>query len=347
MTTFDLHDSGPELIPLPAGAVVLVGQEVGVGSRRQLAFAALRQGLVERQLQSLSLGPTLDPEDPDHLLSLNGIAVQLACGGLTSEEIQVDLSFWRRAETAPQLVLAAAVDGENQVVHFPGVLTGKEFVDLAQGASADAAAAIPLAIDQFRGGFERLLTLALLMQPEALPRLALAKAAVTPIGSGVVNVLDWLEGRLAEALAGLGASLQPVPAAAFRSLALAIPEPDQALAVLSIPLAISNGALVCGPAAREAIERMQLLVIPSGSEIASTLLLRIIGDTPGALLPDQLTLTAQQGEHEQSITSNDSTSLDLRCPACSLSVIIRLTFADGEPLAPIPPFLLLPDQPLP
>lgn len=347
MTTFDLHDSGPALIPVPAGAVVLAGLEVGVDAKRRLALAALRQGLAERQLQSLTLGPTIDPEDPSRLLSLNGMAVQLACCGLISEEIQVDLSFWRRAEKAPQLILAAAVDGDNQVVHFPGVLTGREFVVLAQAASADQAATIPLAIDQFRGGFERLLTLALLMQPQALPRLALPMPAIATARSDAINVLDWLQGMLADALAGLGASLQPVPAAAFRSTALAIPEPDQALAVLSIPLAISNGALVCGPAARQAIERMQLLVIPSGSEVATTLLLRIVGDTPGALLPDQLTLTAQQGEHEQSITSNDSTSLDLRCPASSLSVVIRLTFADGEPLSPIPPFLLLPDEPLP
>lgn len=346
MSTSDLHDSRPDLIPLPAGAVVLIGVGPELDSPRQLALVGLRQSLQERQLQTLPLGPTIDPEDPDRLLSLNGIAVQLACCGLISDEIQVDLSFWRRAETAPQLLLAAAVDEENQVVYFPGVLTGREVVDLAQGASVDAAA-LRLAVDRFRGGFERLLTLALLMEPQALPRLALPKAAVVSIGCDVVNVLDWLQGTLAEALAGLGGFLQPVPAAAFRSATLAIPEQDQALAILSIPLAISNGALVCGVAARDAIERLQLLVIPCGSGIASTLLLRIVGDTPGTLLPDRLTLSALQGDHEQSITSNDSTSLDLRCPASPLAVIMRLTLADQQPLAPLPPFLLLPDQPLP
>lgn len=347
MSTNDLGYSGPELIPLPVSAVVLSELAPKADSPRQLAIAALRQALVARQLHTLSLGSAHDCADSSCLLRLNGIAFQLACCSLISDEISVDLRFWREAETAPQLLLAASVDEENQVVCFPGVLTGKEFVDLVKGMAGDAQTAMPFAIEQFRGGFERLLTLTLLMRPQALPRLALPKAAMDAVGSDWVNVLDWFQGILADALSDLGASLQPMAASGFRSTIQAIAEEDQAFAILSIPLAVSNGSLICGPAARNAIERLQLLVIPSGTVTATALLLRIVGDTPGALLPDQLTLSAQQGQTDQSITSEDSTRLDLRCPASTLPVAIRLSFAGREPMKPIPPLLLRPAQPLP
>lgn len=331
-----------EAMPLPDGAVLLSESAGATASGdwrrnlRQLALAAMGQAMAERQLK-LPLGPESEADDPERLLALNRFALQLAITGISSDQVEVDTGFWQLAATAPQLLLAACVDEDNNVVHFPGVLTGEEFIAAARSAP-ELDGTISLDLDRFHGGIDRLFSLVQLLDPAALPRLALVPPAT--LVQPVVAVIDWLSGQLADLLSGLGGTLQPSLGLAFRS---GVTPAEGALTVLSIPLGLdAGGALVYGEAAAGCIERFQLQLIPSGVTTPERLRLRLIGALAGDLLPDGLTLTAVQGSHRQTITSQLSTSLELELQGAQDLIEVSLTAPGGEPLQ-LPP-LRLPSQ---
>lgn len=328
-----------EAFPIPEGAVVLEpGQSWEALSERELAIAALQQAMKERLL-ALPLGPQGDLANPEQQLVLNRFAVQLVASGVLSDQIAVPLAPWPAEATAPQLLALALVDSENGVVHWPGVLTNQEALAALRGAerqgTGESATAV-LEVEAFGGGLERLFTLVQLLDPAALPRLALPSLA-----RSVVQVRDWLHGQLDDLLAGLGGTLQPAfLAAGFRSTAAGTREGDQALALLSIPVGISpEGQLVSGDAASSCIERFRLLLIPSGSDIPDALLLRLIPEVEGDLLPVDLTLSASQGSSSQSLSVSLSSQLDLRFPASEALIEVSLTYPGSAPLT-LPPLQL-------
>ncbi len=336
-----------EAFPIPEGAVVLEHWSDGT-SLRALAITALRQAMTERLL-ALPLGPELDLEAPDRLLALNRFALQLVCGGLAADQLAIPTAPWREATAAPQLLLAALVDGENGVVHFPGVLTGEEWIQAARGTatkepqSLDSPDALPLDVAQFRGGIERLFTLVQLLEPAALPRLALTPSgnpALAALARGAAQVRDWLQGQIDPALDALGGVLQPATAASALRSSSVVEAADLALAVLAIPLGISpEQQLVSGAAAARCIERFQLLLIPTGSGRIEGLLLRLVGEIAGDLLPAGLSLTATQGSTSQSISAADSSRLDLRFPASEALISVTLHYP-GSAALELPPLQL-------
>jgi hypothetical protein len=340
-----------EAFPLPPGAIVLPpplwqqAQEDGEREWRRLALAALRQAMAERQLH-LPLGPETDATDPSRLLALNRIAVQLTVTGLLSDEVAVPAAPWRDAATAPQLLVVAAIDPENGVVHVPGVLTGGELI-AAVGDGDPQAERLVLPIAAFRGGIERLFTLTALLDPAALPRQALRQQPAGP----AVRVRDWLEGLLPPALGDLGAELVPVTAGAFRQGGVTADSPAPgALAVLSIPLGLTaTGALVWGDASRDCLERFRLLLIPTAQPPSATtatatgaaerLTLQLVGELEGDLLPDGLLLSARQGSRRYGVSSTNSSQLELELPAAPDLIDVTLTPPDGTPLV-LPPLQL-------
>ena len=325
-----------DAFPIPTGAVLLKGTSAEA-SERDLALQALRQVLAQRRL-ALPLGPELDPGDPTRLLSLNQFAVQLATAGFPSDQIALPSQPWSQAATAPQLVLAALVDGENDVVWFPGVLTSPEAVS-ALGGSPDAPGEeLTLEVNAFRGGIDRLLALVQVLDPAAIPRQALAPAAAPPL----VVVREWLEGLLSPALAALGTELVPLTEAAFRSKGLSAAGVPNALAILSIPLGLGgDGTLQSGEASRTCVERFQLLLIPTAADgtTAERLTLQLVGEISGDLLPDGLLLTAAQGSRRQSVASASSTSLAVQLPADPALIEVSLTAPGGATLQ-LPPLQL-------
>ena len=181
---------------MPLGAIELSADQAWQ-SERALAVAALQQ-VLSGQASGLPLGPENAAEDDGRLLSLNRFALQLATGGLLADQIAVDAKPWAEEATAPQLLLAAHVDEENAVVAFGGVLTGAEFVALARDAERSGDLLL-LDAAAFKGGVERLLTLVQLLEPAALPSLALA-GGVADLQRQVVAIADWLGGQLDGAL---------------------------------------------------------------------------------------------------------------------------------------------------
>ena len=113
-----------EAFPIPEGAVILDSSE-GM-TLRELAIAALQKIINDREL-TLPLGPELDLNNPKRLLILNRFAIEVVTAGITTDEISIPLAHWYRAGAAPQILLAAQIDEENNVVSFPGVLTCDEF----------------------------------------------------------------------------------------------------------------------------------------------------------------------------------------------------------------------------
>ena len=216
-----------ELLPIPDGAVLLSGLDATL-SDREMVIAALRQRLNDGRF-AWPIGPTLDLANPDRLLSIRGFAIQLLIAGIGADEVALPLNHWRRSGASPQLVLAARLDADNQVVHFAGVLTAHELKRAlqddraAQNPSADQ---VELPLSGFRGGAERLLTFLQLLNPEAIDREGLS----TDRNSSVVSVLDWLSGQLDEAIQGLGGSLVPATAGSFRSAS------DASIDALAVPV---------------------------------------------------------------------------------------------------------------
>lgn len=322
-----------ELLPIPDGSVLLAEIDASL-SDRELVIRALRQRLEAWGL-AWPIGPSLDLANPERLLSLKGLAVQLLIAGFSADEVTLPLNHWHRPGAAPQLVVAARLDEENQVVQFVGVMTASELEVALQAdraalkASADRAL---LALSSFRGGVERLLTLVQLLHPEAISREGLSVAR----RPSVVSVLDWLSGQLDDALQGLGGTLVPATAGSFRS---ALETSVDALAVLSIPLGLEDGQLCSGAAAVDCIERFRLLLIPSGVEHPERLLLRLVPELEGDLLPAGLTLVAQQGDWSQTMTSRVDTQLEMSFSASDQLLQVGLRFSGSRDLD-LPPLQL-------
>ena len=316
-----------EALPMPDSAVELtVGNDAQ--TFRQMVIAALKQVLKDRRL-ALSLGPESALDDENRLVMLNRFAVQLAPAGLAADQINVDLEPWKQTNTAPQLLLAALVDDENDVVAFPGVLTGQEFVDLAKGSNP-ASKTVVMETEEFKGGIDRLLMFVQLLEQEALPRLSIVPVTASAVGA-IVAVGDWLLGQLDDALSALGGELRPVAAGAFRGAAGASEQAD-ALAKLVIPLGLQGDQLVSGDAATRCVRRLQLTLIPTGEEQVSGMVVLLSNAVGGALLPDGLRLEAGQGGHDQSVTSEMSSQLKLMVNAGDEVVNISLRFGEGKPI---------------
>lgn len=330
-----------EVLPLPAGAIALPSDHSAQGLSA-FAVLALQQAMAERRLR-LPLGPETALLEAERLLSLNRFALQLVTAGISADQIAVDAALWRKTATAPQLLLAALVDEENDVVWFPGVLTGQEFITAARNAEIDGERLV-LGCETFGGGIDRLFTLVQLLEPAALPQLSLDGVQVSTEGSGlVVQVRDWLAGLLDPALVQLGASLQPATATAFRSAAALPAESNKPLAVLAIQLGLDgDGLLVTGAAADHCVERFQLLLAPISRDPASAqvdgLQLALVPHLQGDLLPDALLLQAEQGSHRQERLSDCSSNLLLAFHGPE-PILVTIQAPNGATLA-LPPLQL-------
>ena len=321
-----------EAFPMPDGAIQLASQPPEQ-TQRGAVIEALQQVLNTRQLP-LPLGPETALFDDQRLLQLNRFAVQLITAGMLADELDVNLGPWRTDGSAPQLCVAALVDQENDVVAIQGVCTNQEIQQLAKGADVSSQA-ITLETRCFEGGIDRLLTLVQLLEPSAIPRQALS-TTLEQIRQQVINISDWIQGRLDDALVASGASLQPLTAGAFRADQQQLP--IDAKALLSIPLGLdADNTIVTGDAVANCIEQFQLQLLPQGSSDAvSTLLVRLCGSLSGDLLPDGLAVSCRQGLSVQRQEASGDLSLELQLSSSNDVVELAVSFSGGEPFA-LPP----------
>lgn len=338
-----IDDSATEWVAIPPGAIQLDPPLPATASDRELAIAALRQQLADRSLD-LPFGPETDPADPDRLLAVNHLAVQLLCTAMGAESVAVPLGPWSSAATAPQLLLLATVEEENGWVHLAGALTATEVLALApRGLASDDSLLLP--VSAFPGGLARFLRLVRLMDPAALPRLTYpsrttpSPTTLAGLMERAVAVWDWLGDRLDERLAALGGTLLQPAAVAVRSQA---DLPPGSPAGLQLDFGLREEALVFDEAALAAPERLRLVIALAGSQPGSEgLTISLRCQQRGVPLPDGLRLTLRQGEHEHTLTSQDSLALELNVPGGEELITLSLSFQDGSPVT-LPPFSLLP-----
>ena len=176
MTDINQDQSSIDAFPIPEGSVLLKTDQSS--SLREFSINALKQILEERDL-TLPLGPELDIENPKRLIILNRFAIQVVTTGITSDEISIPLEQWYKYGAAPQILLAAKVDEENNVVYFSGVLTGPEFKSLVKKRLINKDE-VRLPIKEFKGGIDRLLRFVRILEPTAILRTELETEASSP-----------------------------------------------------------------------------------------------------------------------------------------------------------------------
>ena len=142
-----------EAFPIPVDAVLISGVDPSA-SMRSLLIQALQRTMADRGLK-LPLGPESALFDDDRLLQLNQWTLQLAAAGFLADQIDLNLAPWRDEGLAPQLVVAARVDLESNLVAFQGVCTNAELQQLIRGQDVSAT---QLSLDTtcFQGGIDRL-----------------------------------------------------------------------------------------------------------------------------------------------------------------------------------------------
>ena len=338
MNPSDIDDSATEWVAIPPEAIQLDPPLPATASDRELAIAALRQELADRSLD-LPFGPQLDPADPDRLLAVNHLAVQLVCTAMGAESAAVPLGPWRKEATAPQLLLLAAVEEENGWVHLAGSLTAREVLALAPRGQDDGDSLL-LPVSAFPGGLARFLRLVRLMDPAALPRLAYpSPITLAGLTERAVAVWDWLGDRLDERLVALGGTLLQPAAVAVRSQA---DLPPGSPAGLQLDFGLHEEALVFGEAALAAPERLRLVIALAGTQPGSeSLTLSLRCQERGVPLPDGLRLSLRQGDREHTLTSQDSMALEMGVPGGEELITLSLSFKTGNPVT-LPAFTLLP-----
>jgi hypothetical protein len=104
MNPSDIDDSAAEWVAIPPAAIQLDPPLPATASDRYLAIAALRQELADRNLD-LPFGSQIDPADPDRLLAVNHLAVQLVCTAMGAESVAVPLGACCLKANRPQATI--------------------------------------------------------------------------------------------------------------------------------------------------------------------------------------------------------------------------------------------------
>ncbi len=107
-------------------------------------------------------------------LTINDLNIQIALCGLGAEEVTIPLDIWESAHTAPQIILVAQVDDENNIVYFPGILTGSNFIKYIRN-NFSRGSAISTPISEFEGGVDILFSYVKFFNKNSLPRIGLNK----------------------------------------------------------------------------------------------------------------------------------------------------------------------------
>ena len=107
-------------------------------------------------------------------LTINDLHIQIALCGLGAEEVSIPLDIWKDSHTAPQVILVAQVDDENNIVHFPGILTGSNFIKYIRN-NFSRGSAISTPISEFEGGVDILFSYVKFFNKNSLPRIGLNK----------------------------------------------------------------------------------------------------------------------------------------------------------------------------
>ena len=155
-----------DALPIPEDAVILKPKKVLDLS--QLALLGIKEMIRQRGI-NLKVKKKRDVTELDCILEINNFYIQVIFAGFSSDQIIVPLERWYKINNSPQIILAANIDEESNIVIFQGIITAKEFINIylkknAKGQSFE----IPLS--EFKGGINRLLSFVQILDSKALSR---------------------------------------------------------------------------------------------------------------------------------------------------------------------------------
>ena len=167
-------ESDFELLPIPEGAVS-VDLDIDCDNW-DLVVEALRVKIDEWDLKNLiKLKKVLNYSEK--FISVNKFFTQIIFCGLFDNEVNISMNQWLEKGKTPQLILAAQIDDENNIVNFIGTITSKEFKDLLldkQKVNLE----ISLPISKFTGGIDLFFYYVQFLDTNLFPRTGFNKSLV-------------------------------------------------------------------------------------------------------------------------------------------------------------------------
>ena len=138
----------------------------------ELSIKALNKIIKDRNLQKEL---TIKKQNKyKNTLNINDLNIQIALCGLGSDEVEIPLKIWQGIDNAPQIILVAQIDDENNIIHFPGILTGSKFINQLNKNSLNKQS-ITMQISDFEGGIDILFSYVKFFNKASLPRTGLRK----------------------------------------------------------------------------------------------------------------------------------------------------------------------------
>ena len=90
----------------------------------ELVYLALKTNIDQRDLiKSVNLR---NISKKGEYLKINNFFTQVVLCSHFDDEVKIPITYWRQNGFVPQLILAAQVDNENNIISFPGILTSNE-----------------------------------------------------------------------------------------------------------------------------------------------------------------------------------------------------------------------------
>ena len=165
----NLNNESIDAFPIPEGSVILENEKIL--NLSQLAILAIKKVINERGI-NLKLKKNKNITEQDCILEINNFSIQVVFTGISSDSLVVPLKRWYKINDAPQIILAANIDEENNIVFFKGIITAKEFINTFLQRNARNQS-YEISLDKFQGGIDKLFNYVQILDPKALSRVGL------------------------------------------------------------------------------------------------------------------------------------------------------------------------------
>ena len=162
----NINEDKIDAYPIPQEAVILDDKKVLDLS--QVVMLAIKQIIKDRGI-SLKIKKKGKNTDEDCVFEINNFSIQVVYTGITSDHIIVPLKRWYKLNDSPQIILAASIDEENNIIFFNGIITAKEFINIFLERNAKNQT-FEISLNQFKGGINRLLSFVEILDSKALSR---------------------------------------------------------------------------------------------------------------------------------------------------------------------------------
>ena len=162
----NINEDRIDAYPIPQEAVILDDKKVLDLS--QVVMLAIKQIIKDRGI-SLKIKKKGKNTDEDCVFEINNFSIQVVYTGITSDHIIVPLKRWYKLNDSPQIILAASIDEENNIIFFNGIITAKEFINIFLERNAKNQT-FEISLNQFKGGINRLLSFVEILDSKALSR---------------------------------------------------------------------------------------------------------------------------------------------------------------------------------